>query len=321
MAEEVTVAKSIFNRVTSIIAIPWVLFLIGLICSLVGLFVRFDTRFDNTTWNDIFKEAGSILIVGVLIGYITSTAQFMGVFKNELEGIIYEARFLNKRTDIDFIWEKVSKALFKSKFPEISNDLLKVIKDKYLPLNDDVSYYKDYKSAITVTWIDKEKKIIEMAHVIKFELIASNKELFTFPLDSRVNVSGLNKDDYSTLVQSYKVNGESTSHRVVRNDVVDGIFHYSIEVDLKGSEKYSISKEIIKKYNIEKDNYISFSAKYLVKDFRIQVFHPKDLELTFINKGTSSDFIKHHKREDYLEYQYNGLLLPKQGHVIIINQK
>lgn len=296
-------------------AIPWII----LICGIIFLTLGFFDICKKVVFNDILREVGNICIVGVLVGYVTSSAQFMGVFKNELEDIIYDLKFLKKRNDIHIIWEKVSKTLFKSKFPEISIELLNIIKDKYFPLNQ-VSYYKDYQSIITITWVDEEKKIIKVEYEISFELISSTKNKFNFPLDSRVNVEGIDFNNYSINVENYTVNGKPAVVVKKVDKIEDKFHHFGIEVLLSGSDKYAISKKIIKQYSLEKDYHLSFSAKYIVKNYRIQIFCPNNISLCFIEKGTIEKFNNVKDRPGYLESHYKGLILPRQGYICILKQ-
>ena len=300
-------------------SIPWILLIIGGVCLYFGYFYIFQD--EKSLYIDLCRGLANILIVGVLVGFVTSSAQFMGVFKKELEAIIYESKFLKNRIDIHKVWDNVSCSLFRSKFPEISNDLLHIIKNQYLPLNQ-VSYYKDYQSIITISWADKERKIIKVVYEISFDLTASSKDKFNFPLDSRVNVDGLSKSDYSISIENYLVNNKEAKIVKIIDEIENGdTHHYGIEVELAGSTKYSISKKVIKQYSYEKDYFIAFAAKFIVKDFRIQVFHPADIELCFINRGLINKFKDVKKRETYLEKQYKGLILQKQGYVIILKNK
>lgn len=299
-------------------AIPWISLGAGGLCLYLGYFYELD----DSRFSLLYQGIANILIVGVLVGFITSSAQFFGVFKDELEKIIYDSKFLNKRSDISNIWINVSKALFKSKFPEVSKELLDVIKGQYLPLND-VSYYSDYETRTTIDWYNKEKRIIEVVTDREFKLIAYCRDKFNFSLSGSINIEGLNDAEYLSTVTDYRVNNKAA--KVVKDNTScnDNIFSHKVEIELKGELEYNITKKITKRYCLDKDYFIAFKAKYIIKNFRLQVFNKisNDLELNFIERGVLNEFKNIKKDKDYLEKQYKGLILPKQGYVLIMKEK
>ena len=73
---------------------PWIFLIIG-----VGLYV-YGYRELNTKWAEIAIEIANILIVGVVLGFVTNAAQFIGIFKSDLQDIIFGEEFIKKRNDL-----------------------------------------------------------------------------------------------------------------------------------------------------------------------------------------------------------------------------
>ena len=243
MSEEQSILKQLYNEVTSTIALPYIMLVVGVISLPVGLFVNFD--YDK--WNDFFLLIANILLVGVLAVFIMNSAQFLGVFRNDLIGIIYDAKFLNKRKDLDSIWNKVTKAMFKSKFPEISDDLLSIITDKYLP-NKHICYYKNHESHITIDWVDKSTNIVKVVTEIRYELIAEDKEMFPYPMKSWTNVEGVDLSNFSIELENVIVNGKEPVNNSIQKIQEDGVTHYfEANIEFCGSNNYLTSFDIIKK--------------------------------------------------------------------------
>ena len=123
-----------------------------LICLYIVGFFLID---DKSAWSKIAIKVADVLVIGVVLGFITNAAQFIGIFKQDLQDILYGKEFIRQRKDIYPLWENISKELFKNKFPTLHKELLKTI-NGYFP-KDDVSYYNDYEIHTSIEWIDKEQ--------------------------------------------------------------------------------------------------------------------------------------------------------------------
>lgn len=84
-----------FSKSSFMTALPWIILLLGIVSYLVGYFYVNDS-----TWQKVFYKSGEVLIVGVIIGWVSTTAHFLRLFKKELEDIIYGRDFLKNRKDI-----------------------------------------------------------------------------------------------------------------------------------------------------------------------------------------------------------------------------
>ena len=101
----------------------WIFFILGIVLYYIGYF-QMDSQ---SVWKEIFIKGGDILIIGVILGYLSNAAQFLGIFKQDLQDIIYGKEFIKQRKDIAPLWETISKQMFKNKFPAIHKEFLKVI--------------------------------------------------------------------------------------------------------------------------------------------------------------------------------------------------
>lgn len=293
----------------------WAFLFIGLFFYYLGFY-----QFKNEEFvKEITLRIGDVLVIGVILGYLTNITAYFGIFKADLEDIIYSKDFIKKRNDLNVIWENITKELFKSKFPTINKDLLNAIKNIYLPI-DNISYYNDYNVHIDLSWADKDKKLILVKHKISFDLIAEDKCKIEFPLKSWINVEGLSEDEYYVKVSDYLVNNKEPMNVRLKEIVKNNTHEFSYTIDLEGELKYDISKKIEKKYSLEKDFDISFKAQFLINKLNVTLRHPKDIKANFINRGTIEDFKEINKTDDSLEMKYKGLIFPKQGYVIALQE-
>ncbi len=295
--------------------IAWIILVIGLAFYVWGYF-----GMTPSIWKELILKIADILVIGVIIGYLSNAAQFLGVFKQDLQDIIYSKEFLKKRNDLPWIWENVTKAMFRSKFPAISRDLIDIISRSYLQV-DNVSYYNDYEVFIDVSWVDKARKIIKVQNKINFDLIAENKDKFEFPLKSWLMVEGLNENDYFVKVSDYIVNGDAA--KVISNNecVKDGFHIFTCIIELMGNNKYEISKNVEKQFSLAMDSTICFKAQFLINKLSVSISFPDDMCACFINRGTVEDFKKVDTKKSSFTMKYKGLILPNQGYVIVLKEK
>jgi len=298
-------------------SLPWIIILLGLISTFAG----FYEVFHDSVVNEISKWIGNTFIVGCIVGFMSSYAQFRGVYKNDLEDIIYNIDFLEKRKDIQEIWANVSQVLFEKKFPEISDDLLCDIREKYL-LGDIDYYCSNFVSSQTISWHDKASRFIKVTEEYVFNVITTSG-------DREVDFTGtfsaeICRDDKESYIKidQYLVNGNLIDCDPKETRTEDMIT-LETKIKLKGHTTYSVKREMTKVYCLDNDYYIGFSAKTIVKDLRVQIFNEikDDIELKFVPRGVLKTYKNNKKRADYLEYEYNGLILQKQGFVILLKEK
>lgn len=284
----------------------------------VGAYILRFCVYDGTG-SEIQQEIcciiGNILIVGVVVGLLTTVVQNFGLFKEELGSVLYDKDFLANRKDIQNIWLNASKVLFEGKFPQIHGDFFSRMLD-YLK-NKDVAYYNNYEMHIQLEWLSKEKGLIKTKRTIYFDLIATTKKRQSYTFSTWTTVKP--EDDYSTdlnvLVDGKvpkekfisKTSGEDNNGRCER-----------LKVKLKGSLKYRICVKETKTYNINTDYVIGFRAKHITNNVRVQLIHPNDIKATFIPCGTQLEFEEVNNSEIINENRYNHVLLPKQGFYIAL---
>lgn len=176
----------------------WIILFSGIILYAIGYF-GIDK---DSVWKEITIKIADVLVIGVILGYLSNAAQFLGVFKQDLQDIIYGKEFINNRKDIDTLWETLSKQLFKNKFPLIHKEFLKVI-NNYFP-EKEISYYNDYERNTSIEWVNKENGIIKVTDIVSFELVAETAEKFTYPIKTWTKVN--NDTIYENKTTEFLVN-------------------------------------------------------------------------------------------------------------------
>lgn len=265
---------------------------------------------------EICRHAGEIFLVSFLVGYISTATQFLGLVKKELENVIYAKQFLDKRTDLVEIWERVSKSMFKDKFKDIHKKYLELIKD-YLPSNE-VSYYNNYTVETKIEWEDKDKGMIKVTDLFSFQLKAETSKGFDYPIKTWPFCPFQDEDALKVLdlhVDSAPVEVQRVDPKKYKEDPNKCTIY---EVTLQDKQSYNLRYKREQVYSVFDDNFIAFKALYIVNNLTVSLSHPEDINVKFIPRGTNHDFECHQETSTYIKNVYDGILLPKQGYVFIL---
>lgn len=293
----------------------WLFLIIGLILYWIGFFY-FD---DSSLYSKISIKIADVLVIGVVLGFITNAAQFIGIFKQDLQDIIYGKEFIKQRKDIYPLWENLSKELFKNKFPSLHKELLNTV-NGYLP-KDEVSYYNDYEIHTSIEWVDKDKGIIKVTDKVSFDLISETTDEIKYPIKSWTKIK--DRIHYTNSITQITVNGNKPTDikYIGERQDVEGSLCQEQQLSLQGFTKYEIKYTREKTYNIDDDYYVGFRAKYIVNKLRVCLDLPNEIEAIFTSRGTQKDFEDIINKNNQIERRYRGIVLPRQGYIFSLKQK
>lgn len=294
----------------------WLFLLFGVGLYLIG-FLVFEPE---DSWGKLSLRIGDLLILGVLLGYLTNSARFMGAFKKDLENIIYGKEFVSQRKDIYPIWERVSQALFGNRFPTINVELLETLK-RYFP-EKDAYYLCDYAVQINLGWQNKKDGILLARENVSFKLVSETKDQVFYRCQTWTQSN--DKKAYECSIKGFTVddapchNGNIQKESSEDGDTIEEVWN----VKLEGKNIYRISFEREKKYKFDDDFFIGFRATHIVKDLRVRLTYPKDMDAIFTCRGTLNDFKDDVSKEgNTIAKIYEGIILPRQGYLIPLKPK
>lgn len=85
-------------------SVGWIILIIGIFMYVIG----FAFMESGSIGHQICIKIADILVIGAVVGYLTGVAQWSGIFKKELQDVIYAKSFLGNRQDIEDIWHKTT---------------------------------------------------------------------------------------------------------------------------------------------------------------------------------------------------------------------
>ena len=277
-------------------------------------------------WCELVKKGGEIIAISGVTSFLLRITQYNRIYQEALEEVIYSKKFLANRTDLQKIWENVSTSLFESRFPEVHSPLLDIIIKKYFPMDDNVSYYTDIKQHLLIRWKgEKRDNTIEIEE--KIDLVVHTATDADTPYHTRHtviigNVIGAVDNKKVISVLEYTIDDKSYKEQdIFKWTLEDGKLIFESKANLpKGKREYHVVQSVrrIQKLNI--DDFLNYSARYLINNMDVEVEHPADLKVSLYACGTVEQFKPMYERPEHKRWTYSGLILRKQGYLMTFNK-
>lgn len=259
----------------------------------------------------IVEKLADILVIGAAVGYLSNAALFLSIFKKDLADIVVDNKYLEVRSDIDTIWDRVTNVLFKSRFDRISKRLLPLIRDNYFPKNKSV-YYDNYTSDVKISWVgNPTDEVLDVIMENKYTVVSENGEKNEIPWKTWTKES----DKYKIILHQIFVDGDEQTIEGSDGKECDEKT-FEIKIPLCNKEKYEVRAIMEKQYSYANDFFRAYSASYIMNGMILSISHPADMLVELIERGTCGKFEIITKTSTVLVARYSGLILPHQGYVL-----
>ena len=312
--------KTIWRKVLAVLQSRTFWMVIALLVG-IGAYVWGSFIPQDALGHEVLFQIGNVLVIGVVLGFFSNASEFLGIFKKEIQEVVYGDEFLANQKDLSKYWKTTSKQMFKNKFPDIHEEFLDVINANFP--TDEVSYYKDYEMTSTMEWIDELNGRVRVTDYVEFDLVADSKDKFIYPLKNWIKTSANGKSVIKSTMISFIVN-EKEKVKDVKPIVTfnNGERCEEFDVLLRGEKLYHIKYRIEKEFSIFEDHCKGFKAKYIVKNCRLNLEVPTNIHVQFESRGTLRDFEdKGIQTTNKITKHYRGILLPKQGFIVAFQKQ
>lgn len=316
----------IFTKQSFIEGAGWIALMFGLLFYIGGYVLLYWAEWFKVNsacqrmdfWANLVINVGDILLVGGVVGFLTSVAQWKGIISQELTNIIYGKELLSKRADLELIWENVTKQLFKNKFRPIHRDILDSI-NHYLPTDNEISYYDNFSEDITVKWEDKDNGIVITTEIMSFDIIAESESEIDYSVYSRTIVNPALGEPKDCVRHTIFLNDEECTQVNTTHERKGVFVVMNTSMQLKGSKKYHFKFIIEKKYNLKDDYYIAYKAKRYIHNMHVSLLLDEGMSAEFIERGEYDPFIEVKNTKQNIIMDHSGVILPHQGFVFALN--
>lgn len=297
-------------------AYAWIpLLLLGCI---VFLIAEIEYIKDIPILSSAIHTLGTTIVTATVFVTIVKSKQFTDIFKEQLRNIIYCTEYLKERKDIRKLWMTTSKAMYQENFPDLCDKIEENL-EQYIPLAS--KYFEDYVFKVDISFDKENGDYIILKERETFILYADNNngtEYISECIFNKKSYADSISDYEMTLFMVNKKNLPTKSPELTVNRNYKGNkIHAKHKITLKGEKKYMIEKEEIKKYSLDVENTKSHSCTHIFNRYKLEVTHPKTLEVKFYENGTINSFEKKPIRdigEMFVQrFEYEGLMFKNQG--------
>lgn len=266
---------------------------------------------------EIVARIFEAVLIGGLFTFFSSYKPIVAAYRKELKKMLTEPEYFKLRSDINEIWIKVSEVILNTKFTEIGDDLLSIIKQKYMKTDDDIRCYSNYDATIILSWpSEKDRNWVIIDESSNFCICVETNGEVVLSQNNSVSASGPNDGTFSEMELIWGNKKEYATG--VYNDL-EKKFECEASIKLQGRNQYDIVKKANRKMALGGDDFIGFKAKYITQNMSLKISHPKDMKITMAETGTIGKFDRKNINEKTCEFKYKGLILPKQGYTIYIS--
>jgi hypothetical protein len=300
----------------------WI-FLFGLLIYSFGYFKILELSYD---WiYDFAKTGGSIFMSSAVFMGIVKSYQFTGIFKEELRKVVFGEDHLSKRTDIDDIWENLTLQLCKQKFKKISNKLQKIVKQYYLPIEDEF-YFKNTKLVVEIEHNPDNAGYINVVEEFKTTIIIEDSEKIDYIYTSSIpfpnedttityfELSEFTLNESNIIWEKGKELKESSTNNILSNK-----FNIKLEC-VKGKKEYIVYRKTKKCYALSENPYMGHTASGLYENYDFHLTYPKNMSFDWLGMGVLGKW-KITRSENTvcktLKANYNGLMFKNQGFLLL----
>lgn len=288
---------------------------IFLILSLIFIIISISGIIDNQKINGLINKLGYAIFSSGVFAAVLKSIQFTGLFKEEIEKVILSTEFIKNRNDLDKLWSSISKTIYKSKFPQISEILEERILKTYFPTNSDF-YYTDYVVTINIEEITDDFEI-SYTQTCTYKVVLE-KGLDQATLKLKTSIDEVNgSQSVINKLEFFKVDGEDAVVKDldVDEDPNDKILEQKRIVNLKGKGPFKIHSKFRRKYSLISENYKLFRLATFTKNIRVIISHPDDVRVSFFNVGNIKFFEKEHVeiKNTISRNHCEDIILPYQG--------
>lgn len=217
---------------------------------------------------------------------IVMSEEFDELLTKKLEIITFSNDNLNRQSNLDEIWKRVTLCKYEKSFPSLMTKLHKNIENELFVENNLNSYFKNLR--ILVKFELLEDDILKITEISSCTIVTNT----TDAIDVEFFVTSHQNDTekYFTNIDPLKtkINGipfdEDTFKDII--PIVEGEYFKKIfKYQLKDDTEYHIERYIVMQQDINLDRIYSFSSSKIIDDISIQLQYCEKLNVTFSSVG------------------------------------
>lgn len=311
--------KYLTFAVIGIIAIGILLIIVGQATVLNSWFPGWFSQTNAT--HTILKSIGVALLGSGVFTAIIKSDQYSKVFSDVIGEVIWSKKFIERRSDKKAMWSMISKVIYEEKFPLISDEIEDIITTEYFPTSHEY-YIENYELTYNISNVNDD--FWKHSELLKVTVKTSpSYTSIMYPFITAIDLPDENIADDLTdyIIEELYINGTLQDPDYPAYTKDEKYLNHRLTLNLSGSDTYNVllkrTKILCKKSNPDK----TFFAKNIIKNLKVTIMIDAGINFAFKKMGTVKNFMCQdpivNNNIKVLTYNYNGLILPHQGFVII----
>jgi len=256
---------------------------------------------------------------------IVDSPKFNEKLKSTISAITFSEEFLNKQSDLNSIWKKVTLSKYKKEFPELYDKVEKNIINELFQDNSLTKYYKNVQISYELELVNEYE--IRVKEFSSFTIIRNTTKPFSWDFfvsffrDFKEEIS----EETSLLnVEKTKVDGKEidiSKCKILNEEENENFTRKKYSYELKGKNEYHIERCFEFSQNLNEDRVISFSSSHVIDDLSVYVKNCSKLEVVFEQVGKNKFYKNEIFSEARLSYINRDVFLPGEKYKLFVFKK
>lgn len=317
--------RTIFLNDGFVRAIPVITLIFG-----VGMFACsyiFLPKDNFPAWHDASKTLSQAILVGGLVGVITNSLRYIGIFRESVHEVMFGTEHLKVRNDLPELWSKVTSVICQEKFPQLAERLQVDVLDNYVPAKKDF-YYSNYSRECTIRVEGDDSDVVTLFEELDFILHPAdpNKEInyiYRSKCDSRSPAAlvrlNLHRLDVDGTVQQVGMVEEEYDDEFGGKGLSQ-----SYAIPLSGKDSYRIRRSTSRNLCLTKDPVIEYSSDEFILGC-VAKFRSEEPTLVPVFQSVGTEDFDDRSMGPAgnwpVHREFAGLMFPRQGYVLFIQRQ
>ncbi|NAS13871.1 hypothetical protein [Poritiphilus flavus] len=304
MEEIKKVQKWIYaNMVWLLIIVAFLLFIL----SKIGVF--------SINVNLLLEKLSFTVLSSGVFAAVLKSIQFTGIFKSVIEEIILGTDFIENRSEKNQqeLWKATSKAIYKKKFPELSDLVENRILQTYLPTTKK-HYNRDFVITINISEINDDF-VISYTQTFKYDIVL-DESVDESEIISKLSISQEDEESgFKNDIIFYTVNDKDVEPEEIDNDNKNYVVTKVPLISENGNRVFRIHKKVERRYSLKNENYKLIRMATFTKGIDVVISFPENVGVSFFNIGNVNFFEEEHVdvKNQISRSHRNDVILPFQG--------
>lgn len=269
-------------------------------------------------WLHLFAQT---VLFGASTAVFTRFMGSVGMFRQALSDILLEDKWIDRRNDLDELWQRIGLKIFMPGLKRVQNDeflraVQAAIRQGFIRGRRRVTnfYCQNGRQRIVISWADSVQRKLRIESQISWDVVpfeetlGADYKIIFFP------TAGQSLADYEIEPPRLVVDGRNLT--LMSFPLEEGIIQYSTV--LRGAQRFSAVETIIYVQDIVNDPIFIFgNAKTVWRLNVVVVIRAANLHVTFQEFSPEPLFTKIRNEPEMIERDTQHALLPEQAFGLI----